>query len=198
MKEQRNDRGQAHTLEAVVAGMLVLGGLLFALQGTAVTPLSASTSNQHLQNQQRAMAADVLATGDANGTLEPTLVYWNASRGAFRGSSIEGYYTTAGPPTPFGKTLNETFHDERIAFNVQVSYQSGSGSLGSTRLVYMGVPSSNAVTTARTVAVFDDASINSTATVSSVAANGNFYAPDAHPDGPLFNLMEVRITVWRM
>ena len=71
-----DDRGQAHTLEAFAAAILIVVGLTFALQATAVTPLSASTSNQHLENQQRAVATDLLETSAANGDLRerPVLV----------------------------------------------------------------------------------------------------------------------------
>ncbi|MFQ3285215.1 MAG: hypothetical protein ACI944_001946, partial [Natronomonas sp.] len=37
-------RGQAHTVEAFAAAVLVVSGLVFATQAAAVTPLSASTS----------------------------------------------------------------------------------------------------------------------------------------------------------
>jgi len=57
-----DDRAQAHTLEAFAAAILLVAALTFALQATAVTPLSASTSNQHIENQQRAVATDLLAT----------------------------------------------------------------------------------------------------------------------------------------
>lgn len=67
-------RGQAHTLEAFAAALLLISGLIFALQATAVTPLSASTSNQHIQNQQQLIASDILTTSAENETLQDALL----------------------------------------------------------------------------------------------------------------------------
>ncbi len=66
-------RAQAHTLEAIVSGMLLLASLVFALQMTAVTPLSASTSSQHIENQQQAIGHGVLASAVAEGALKPAV-----------------------------------------------------------------------------------------------------------------------------
>ena len=192
-------RGQAHTLEALTAALLVIGGIVFALQATAVTPLSASTSNQHIENQQRAQAADVLATTDARDALRPATVDWNASDERFRGTTDERYHTNAGPPNEFGAALNETFGDERIAFNVHVRYRRPDGRSDDARMVYMGTPSDNAASASRTTVLYDDTPLpGNQGNVSAAAANGGFYAADAAPNGTLFNVMEVRIVVWRI
>ncbi|MFB6125905.1 MAG: hypothetical protein ABEJ79_01195 [Halolamina sp.] len=192
-------RGQAHTLEGFAAALVVLSGVVFALQATAVTPLTASTSNQFIGNQQTDVAEDLLASAEANETLRPTLLYWNASREAFADSPREGYFSNGGPPTAFGTALNETFDGANVAFNVRVEARAPGGGTDSVRLVYMGTPSDNAATATRTVTVFDDARVaGGPDDVSTVAANGNFYARDVDPDGPLFNVMEVHVTVWRI
>jgi hypothetical protein len=193
------DRGQAHTLEGFVAALVVASGVVFALNATAVTPLTASTSNQHIENQQLATAEDLLAAEAANGTLRGAVLYWNRSRGAFRDSGPRGVYPNGGPPTAFGGALNETFGADRIAFDVEVRYRTVNDTRGSARMVDMGNPTDNAVAATRTVAVFDDAPIaGGTGNVSAAASSGEFYAPDAAPDGPLFNVLEVRIVVWRI
>lgn len=183
-----------------MAALIVVSGLLFALGATAVTPLSASTSNQHIQNQQLAMANDVLATADRNGTLREAVLFWNTSRSGFNGSGDSGYFTDAGPPNPFGGTLNETFKDEQIAFNVYVFYWDGTARK-SQPMTYMGSPSDNAVAASRTVVVYDDAVLSgpgASVTVSEAADDGGFYAPDVDPETKLFNVLEVRIVTWRM
>ena len=192
-------RGQAHTLEGFAAALVVLGGVVFALQATAVTPLTASTSNQFIENQQADVAADLLASAEANGTLRTTLLFWNASRSAFVDSPRRGYFSDGGPSTAFGAALNETFDGANVAFNVRVEARTPAGGTDSVRLVYSGSPSDNAVTATHTVAVFDDAAVaGGPEDVQTVAADGSFYARDVDPDGPLFNVMEVRVTVWRI
>jgi len=97
-----DDRAQAHTLEAFAAAILLVAALTFALQATAVTPLlSASTSNQHIENQQRAVATDLLATSAENGDLEAAILHWNPENETFASSPPEvdgeGYPRAAGP-----------------------------------------------------------------------------------------------------
>ena len=192
-------RGQAHTLEGFAAAIVLLSGVLFALQATAVTPLTASTSNQHIENQQGAVAEGTLASAEANGTLRPALLYWNTTAERFDHSGDDGVYAAGGPPTPFGATLNETFGEDRIAFNVEVGYRRASGSRGRARMVHMGSPSDNAVSATRSVVLYDDDPLaDGSGNVSAAADAGRFYAPNADPDGPLFNVMEVRIVVWRI
>jgi hypothetical protein len=192
-------RGQAHTLEGFVASLIVIGSVVFALQATAVTPLTASTSNQHIENQQGATASNLLATAAANDTLEATITYWDRSSGAFVGTGDRGYYTDGGPPTAFGAALNRTYSDQRIAFNVHVVSRRADDTRQSKRLVYMGTPSDNAVSASRTTVVRNDTALSGdNGTVAEAAAAGEFYAVDVAPGSELFNVMEVRIVVWRI
>lgn len=210
-------RGQAHTLEAFTAALLVLTGLLFALQATAVTPLSASTSNQHIENQERAMAADVLAVADDSGALEDAILNWTDD--SFAGTDSSGIYAN---PTnlsrfgPFGEMLNRTFLDEGIAVNVYVRYRGAADGLpggeppadrrctqnvtGSyCSMVYMGSPSDNAVVATRTVVLMDgDVLTGTNRSVADAAAAEEYMAPDAGTGSPLFNVVEVRLVVWQM
>lgn len=192
-------RGQAHTLEAFVASLLVLGGVAFALQATAVTPLSASTSNQYVGNQERAAALGVMDAAEGNGTLAPTVTFYNTSGERFENSSTDGQYHNGGPPTAFGRALNGTFGDEHTAFNVVVRYRYENGSRGSEPMVDMGTPTDDAVVASRSVVLFDDTALSSASagTVKS-PVNGTFYASDADPNGVLFNVVEVRIVLWRI
>ena len=192
------DRAQAHTLEAFMAALLVVSGVLFALDATAVTPLSASTSNQHIQNQQRDVANDLLAAEAENGSLRTALVDWNTSSNGFRGAGDDGYFTTGGPPNDFGAAINETFRDRRVAVNVELAYWDG-GSMARRPLVYMGSPSDNAVTASRAVTLYNATTLaDGTTNVSDAGADGDFYAPDAAPGSELYAVVEVRITAWRM
>jgi len=192
-------RGQAHTLEGFVASLVILGTVAFALQATAVTPLSASTSNQQIENQQTAASESLLATLAEQGELKPAVLAWNASRSAWRGSGPRGVFSNAGPPTPFGAALNDTFGDDSVAFNVEVVHRSPDRSRNTEVLVDMGQPSDNAATATQTVVAYDDDTLGGTnRTVANASADGEFYADDADPDGVLFNVMEVRIVVWRI
>ena len=180
-------RAQAHTVEAFAAAVLVVAGLVFATQAAAVTPLSASTSNQHIENQQEATVEGLLATSAENGDLRAAVVDWNASAddgdGAFAGAPESGIYAT-GPSNDFGAALNDTLSSRQVAFDVVVRYPDGDGT-DTEQMVRMGEPSDNAVSATRTVALFD------------TGVPGGFYAPDADPDSELYAVVEVEVIAWR-
>ena len=196
------DRGQAHTVEAFIAALLLISGLLFAMQATAVTPLSASTSNQHIENQQRAMAHDLLSTAAEDGTLKAAVLYWNASDGSFQDSPEAGYYTSAGSQNEFLESLNNALREQQIAYNVRVRYHNTTGDeprVRTARMVHMGEPSDNAVTASRTVTLQETDRLTGEVDCQLDDCQ-SFYAPNADPDGDgqLYNRLEVRITTWRM
>jgi len=195
------DRGQAFTLEGFAAGLVLLASLLFALQVTAVTPLTASTSSQHIENQLDATASGVLAGGAENETLRETLLYWNSSRPGHWGADYQGTYSLGGPPTAFGETLNRTFLERGIAFDLNVYYVSN-GRRHRHQIVDFGEPSDNAVSATRTVALYDDSELlaaDGTPTGTTLAATDDFYVgDDRSPDSGLYALVQVEVVAWRM
>lgn len=199
-KERTILRGQAHTLEAITAAILVLSAVVFALQVTAVTPLTGSTSSQHIENQQNEVAEGLLAAEDRQGTLSETLRYYNATTNRFHGASRSGY-TTGGPPTAFGAALNETFLERGIALNVHVHYLRSDGEVRSTQLVDLGEPSDHATSATRFVTLYDsdpllDATGSETATT--VGDSELYVEADTSPETDLFTVVTVEVVVWRM
>ncbi|SFP14812.1 hypothetical protein SAMN05216277_101476 [Halolamina pelagica] len=198
------DRGQAHALEAITAGMLLLASLLFALQVTAVTPLTGSTSSQHIENQQAKLAEGVLATEAESGTVVPTLLSWNES-GHFSRAESGGFHG-GGPPTAFGNALDRTLRERNIAFNVNVYFitDGGERSRHPVQLVDLGSPSDHASTATRSFTVYDDdvlretnESTESTERTNTTLTEANFFAPDAD-ESRVYNVLEVEVVVWRM
>jgi len=198
-----DDRGQARALEAITAGMLLLASLVFALQVTAVTPLTGSTSSQHIENQQAKIAEGLLAAEAENGTVISTLLAWNES-GHFAGAEPGGFHG-GGPPTAFGNVLDRTLRERNIAFNVKVYYVTQSGGRDSERLVDLGSPSDHASTASRSFTLYDDDvlhEINESAEraepTDTTLENGSYFAPDIDDDSRLYNVVEVEVVVWRM
>lgn len=195
-------RAQAHTLEAVVAGILLLTSLLFALQVTAVTPLSASTSNQHIENQHEATALDVLSVAAERGILKQAVLYWNDSETSFHDADNDPRYVNKLPPNRFGDVLASGFSGRGVAFNVYVAYQDASGNTFRQQMLFRGEPSDNAVSAGRTVTLFDDAVLydaDEFPTSKEISdPDVNFYAPDAAPTSGVYNHVRVEVVVWRM
>ncbi len=196
------ERAQAHTLEAVVAALLLVTSIGFALQMTIVTPLSASTSSQHIENQQRATASGIMASAAETGALSETVRYWNDTEGSFYGTTDLGYYTNNPPDTEFGRMLSAAFDDESIAYNVNLQYVTPSGEHREQELIYRGVPTENAVTATRTVAISgDDRLLNEDGTKSTttVANSTKYFVGQAGGhDTMYYNQVRVEVIVWRI
>ncbi|MFO7926581.1 MAG: DUF7288 family protein [Halobacteriota archaeon] len=194
-------RGQAHTVEAFAAAVLIIGGLIFATQATAVTPLSASTSNQHIENQQKASIEGLLSTAARDGSLAEALLYWDAENETFFDTPDPGTYSE-GPPNEFGEALNSLLSDRRIAFNVRVRYPTDDGGIDVEEMVHMGEPSANAVSATRTFGLYDGSSLSAPdddRTLEDVRndSNSEFYAPETGTDSRLYTVVEVEVIAWR-
>ena len=197
------DRGQAHTLEAVISAMILLASIGFALQITAVTPLSASPSRRHVENQLRGTAEGILSSAAADGELKDAVLYWSEKNVEFHNATERAFRTTYPPNNSFGNMLNLSFNRNRIAYNVYVQYHGSGGTLQQQRMVYSGEPSDHAVSATHTVAIVDDdylreydGRIDWQQQVSD--SDSNFYVPDAHSSSGLYNLVKVEVVAWRI
>lgn len=196
-------RGQAHTLEAVAAALVLLSAVVFALQVTAVTPLSGSTSNLHIENQQENMAEGLLSAEADNGTLKETLLYYNTSSDGdrfYNATEGEEIYDGELPDTAFGNALDEVFLSRGIAVNVNLYYVRQDGERRDQRLVYLGGPSDHASTATWEVTLFEDDEIRDGdgSTGETVADAENFYAPQYGESAGIYNVIEVEVVTWRM
>ncbi|WP_262178437.1 DUF7288 family protein [Haloarcula laminariae] len=193
-------RAQAHTLEATVAGLLMLSSLVFALQMTAVTPLSASTSSQHIEDQQQSIGQGVLAAASQRGVLKPAVLYWNNSSAQFHDVGVQRFYTSGPPENRFGAMLERAFNENGIAYNVYLRFQNDKGVPITRRYVYSGVPTDNAVTATHTVTLQDDDPLydaRERPTDTSVGtANVTYPMPDT--GGNLYNTVRVEVVAWRI
>jgi len=204
------DRGQAFTLEGVVAAMMVLIALLFALEAVLVTPITTGAVDEGTQSRLGAEASDVLRiTADrADEDLAHWARYWSPVNRTFAGAESPAVgYGVAGPPGEFGTMLATTFTDRGRNYNVILHYRTGdpTNATGTVRMVYQGEPSESAVARSYTVTLFDDmtltgphatgARLDEMDTNATDNEDGYFYAPDAF-DGVVYNVIEVRIVVW--
>ena len=190
-----DERGQALTLEAITAAIVLLVSVSFALQMTAVTPLSASTSSQHLENQLQKTGEGVLSSTAADGSLNDAVVDWDESREQFTGADGAVSYHRSGPPdNEFGDALESTYGDRNIAYNVIVHYHTADGELKTQNMIRQGDPSDHAVSASRTVTLDDSDTLPDGTSL----VDADFYMPDAHPSGPLYNVVRVEVIAWRI
>lgn len=209
---QDRERGQAHTLEAVVGAIILLTAIAFALQMTIVTPLSASTSSQHIEGQQRAVAQGVLASAAEEGALHEAVMYWNETAGRYHDTSSQGFYSDDPPDNQFGEKLSRAFDEEGIAYNVKVYYQTGNettrNQVNERLMISQGTPSDNAVSATRTIAIRnDDRLVDADGSLNETTVNeaDNFYIRNGHSDASgasdghgLYNVVRIEVVAWRI
>lgn len=207
------ERAQTFTLEAFVAAILLLATVAFALQVVSISSNTASPADSELGNQNAGLARGVLDEAVANGTLAPSLLYWNQSNGSFHRADERpedgGHYIARlpqGTDAPvFGQSLERPFAGRQVRYNVNLSYADGDGGVGHQRLVESGTPGDGAVRVVETVTLYDDTRLldentsRENATLRAVADDPDreFYAPDASPDGPLYNVIRVEVVLWK-
>ena len=196
-----DSRGQAFTLESVTAAIVLLVAVGFALQMTAVTPLSASTSSQHLENQLQSTSEGVLASTDESGALAEAVLYWNSTEREFHDATIEPYYRGGPPPNDFGDVLDEAFGERNVAYNVLVHYQTADGSIETQEMVRQGQPSDHAVSASRTVELTkDDRLVDRDGSVNQTLGSleeDEFYIESSSGDLH-YNLVRIEVIAWRI
>lgn len=191
-------RGQAHTLEATVAALLMLSSLIFALQMTAVTPLSASTSSQHIENQQQASAQGVLAAAADSDALKPAILYWDNTDTSYHNTGSIRFYTSGPPDNRFGNMLGRAFGDNGIAYNVNFRAESQSDPR---QYIYSGAPSDNAVSATHTVTLNNNDTLydaNERPTSSQLGDSTTSFWIDMGNSGPEYETVQVEVVVWRI
>ena len=199
-------RGQAFTLEGFVAAALLLGAVGLALQ-TAVAPPESGTQDR--PGSLRTQADDILrTTASSDRGLSYVVRYWDPLRQRFYGANDRavGYGSAAMPPDLFDEAFARAFDARALSYNVVVVYQQpNTTALGQEPLVYRGTPSENAVTARHTTTLYDGmrltgpaAGARTLAEFTTNASNdeGRFYPIPDVSDGPIYNVVEVRVTVW--
>lgn len=197
-----SDRGQAFTLEAFVAAILLVATVAFALQAVSISANTAGVSESELRGQHAGLAEGLLNRAAEQGTLTTALVYWNESTGEFHGADDEGYYVSSSQNTSFGESMEATLDDAKIRYNVDLYYRDEDGEWQMQRLVESGTPTDDAVRAVETVTLYDDTHLvdedgepHENTTLEAVSED--FYAPNVDEERSLYNVVRVEVVVWR-
>jgi hypothetical protein len=204
-----DERGQAFTLEGVIGSIIILTAVVFALQSVVITPTTGGTVNPEVRAQLQSEASDILVTVGQNRSfgLRGQVRYWSQEEQRWGGAiNREVGYGSEQPPGQFGRLLNETFTQRGRTYNVVLKYRTNkSNETGEVPLVFRGEPSDNAVTATYRVTLYDNMTLtapNSTRVEiwrydTNLTNNERGYYPIPNAvDGPIYNVVEVRLTVW--
>jgi len=189
------NRGQAYTLEGVLAAILVVTATVYGLQAIDTRAWEDNTSEETQQLENR--ASDVLTLASESGALRNATVCYRP------GQTIDVGGNQAG--SEFEQMLNITFDNQVNEYNLYFSYWNDSDARES-RLVSqrpesgdIGPPTSAAA--ASTTVTLTDTMKRTNDNCDPIPptikeTEDSFYMSDAAPDSALFNIVEVRLVVW--
>ncbi len=195
-----DDRGQAYTLEGLVAAVLIASSVILGMQAVDVAPWTSGPDDDMLDSL-RTQGEDTLAVAAENGTLKRAVTCLDGAAPATAAYAPGGDSATA-----LGPMLNETFGNRGYSYNVFLVYQTGETT--TEKLVYPETeqePRNGVVTVSRTVALYDGTPAHETTSdgcrpagenLSERDDTGAVYLADEHPDSQLYNVVEVRVEVW--
>ncbi len=203
-------RGQMYTLEGVIGALVIISAVVFAMQSVVITPTSGGDVGPGERTDLRHQAGDVLEIANQNDTFDLSSLsrYWSQSKRTFYGGLNPRLgYGARQPPGAIGALLNETFSSQSRQYNLLLRYRPAdpTNETLSTPVVYQGTPDENAAVATRTITLFDNQTLTAPGTGNvelwqydtdfTDSDDGYYPIPDAS-DGPIYNVVEVRLIVW--
>ncbi len=195
-----DEKAQLHTLEGIAAATLLLTVIIYAIDATSMTPLTSSTSNAHVETELATLGQDILNTLDYadpgyDSKLKNDIKRWNGKVYIWNGTA---YMEKDNASFPQNKLSNNDLAEilkavlvrQAIAHNVELKYLVLIDNItmpASSYLIYGGDPSDNAVIVSRRI-VLHDGDINDT----------NNPIEDIDPATNLYNIVDVKLILWRM
>ncbi|WP_284007786.1 DUF7288 family protein [Haloarcula pelagica] len=193
-------RGQAYTLEGVLAAILVISATVFGITSIDTRAWEDGTREETRRLETR--ADDLLTVGKNTGALENAILCYNSGRTRINGNN-------SSRPAEFERMLNLTFDSRGEQYNIYFNYLNETGEQRVTELVSENSPASanrpstGAAVATRTVALTDNMSVRTNSPSNACGNAGprvkslsSFYIPDADNNTRLYNLVEVRLIVW--
>ncbi len=187
-------KGQTFTLEAAIALIIISLILLFVVFAVPLTPLTSSAANVMVENKLELLASDILnvacykTIGETYSPMKQALLYWD---GETMYGSIYDYEWSSNLKTLF----DSTFGKEGIAYNIDIGYFTYDSTndtviYNTIHFVWNGYPSDNSVTVTKIITLYDSDPANQGIKVLTYNIDGD--------QSNLYNIIEVKLTVWRM
>lgn len=205
-------RGQAYTLEGLVAAVLIASSVILGLQAVDVAPWTGGPSDDTIESI-RTQGNDLLSAASDNGTLTQSVTCLDGTA-PNTDAFAPGRNASA---TVFGPMLDEAL-GSRYDYNVYLYYwddrpKSGdpiSSKLNTTNAaVYPASgaqrPENGVVTVSREIVLYDSMQVRNGSACSTGGATlkeryennpDSVYVDDVYENSTLYNIVEVRLEIW--
>lgn len=193
-----SDHGaQLHTLEALMAIIIVTGIIIFTVQATSLTPLTSSTANAHIEAQLQTLAQDMLNVLDYsqyghNSSLKEDILNWNGDAYSWNSKEYNSELNSTLTGSSTSEILESVIAPKGIAHNVEFAVINDAGAVMTLPYIYNGEPSDNAVSVSKRV-LLSNSDISNTSQFQSTTG-----IADADTSTDFYNLIDVKMTLWRM
>jgi len=182
----KDNTGQMYTLEGAATAIMIVFLVVFIVQASPLTPLTSSASHQQVESQIETSGSDLLIVldyvpeGETYSPLKKALVDWT-------GVEFDGQSSTY-PNSVYDLTsvFKRALLADGTAYNLVVAYQNDNKKWDSRAMLWNGRPSDNAVLVSRKVVIHDEDAISAS------------FIPDLSPNSSFYNILDVRLTLWRM
>lgn len=193
-----DEKGQMHTLEGVAAATIMLLVIVYAIDATSMTPLTSSTANVHVETELQVLGQDILGALDYaqagyNSNLKNDILKWQGSEYTWNGTKYmekgNATYSQNNLTNNLTNILNSTLVSQGIAHNVEITFMANNGtSYFTQKMIYNGNPSDNAVIVSRKIVLHNSDYPNLL----------NIQLTDIDPSTDLYNIVDVKLILWRM
>lgn len=186
----RNEKAQLYTMEGIASAMLMIVVVIFVLKAAPLTPNSASATHMQIEKELEIRGQDLLTILDYTPSdsepskLKKAIMSWT-------GEEFDGQAAVSPQDTKItAEIIRSILGDIGIAYNLEVYYNTLSGT--ETRaMLWNGRPSDNAVIVSRKIILHDeDFTANPTLKLIITEMDPN--------NTEFWNIVEVRMTLWRM
>ncbi len=195
-----DENAQLHTLEGVAASVLLLLVIIYAIDATSMTPLTASTSSVHVESDLQTLGQDIFNVLDYaepgyNSKLKNDIMNWNGKEYLWNGTKYmengNSTYSQNNLSNNLTNLLNSTLIQKGIAHKVEIIYLMSVNNVtipsGANPIIYAGAPSDNAVIVSKKIVLQNTDNVPAINPVD-----------DIDPSTNLFNIVEIRLVMWRM
>jgi len=182
----KDNLAQMYTLEGAATAIMMIFLIVFIVQASPLTPLTSSASHQQVESLIETSGNDLLIVldyvqeGDTYSPLKLALIDWT-------GVEFNGQSSTYPDSVNYtASVFNRALLADGTAYNLVVAYLDENEEWETRAMLWNGRPSDNAVLVSRKVVIHDEDAISAS------------FIPDLSTNSSFYNILDVRMTLWRM